>query len=98
MGKFDQADSLLRSALDQQRSISGPDSAEASEDLVTLGLLRADQGNYKEAEKLIREALAIDGAHLPRNAPALAKATGALGEVLGSNSHEVRSSPSLPGA
>jgi serine/threonine-protein kinase len=82
MGKFDQADSLLRSALDQQRSISGPDSAEASEDLVTLGLLRADQGNYKEAEKLIREALAIDGAHLPRNAPALAKATGALGEVL----------------
>jgi serine/threonine protein kinase/tetratricopeptide (TPR) repeat protein len=82
MGKFDRADSLLRSALDQQRLISGPDSAEASENLVALGLLRADQGKYKEAETLIREALAVDGAHLQRNAPALAKATGALGEVL----------------
>lgn len=82
LGKFDQADSLLRSALDQKRSISGPDSAEAAENLVALGFLRADQGNYKEAEKLIGEALAIDTAHLPRDAPALAKATGALGQVL----------------
>jgi len=81
LGKFDQADSLLRSALDQERSISGPDSAEAAENLVALGFLRADQGNYKEAEKLIREALAIDTAHLPHDAPALAKATGALGQV-----------------
>ena len=49
---------------------------------MALSLLRADQGNYKEAEKLIGEALAIDTAHLPRDAPALAKATGALGQVL----------------
>lgn len=82
LGKFDQADSLLQSAFDEQRSISGPDSVEAAESLVALGSLRADEGNYKEAERLIREALAIERARLPRNAPALAKATGALGQVL----------------
>jgi serine/threonine-protein kinase len=41
LGKFDQADSLLRSALRRQRSISGPASAEAAEDLVALGFLRS---------------------------------------------------------
>jgi eukaryotic-like serine/threonine-protein kinase len=82
LGKFDQADSLLQSAFDKQRSISGPKSVEAAESLVALGSLRADEGNYKEAERLIREALAIERAQLPRNAPALAKATGALGQAL----------------
>jgi serine/threonine-protein kinase len=82
LGKFDRADSLLRSALDRQRSISGPDSVDTAEKLVALGFLRADQGNYAEGERLVREALAIDGAHLRHDAPAVAKATGALGQVL----------------
>jgi serine/threonine-protein kinase len=82
LSKFDQADSLLRFALDEQRSISGRDSVETAEDLMALGLLRADQGKYKEAEKLVRDAIRIDSASLPRGAPALAKVTGSLGQVL----------------
>jgi eukaryotic-like serine/threonine-protein kinase len=82
MGEFEQADSLLRSALDQQRSISGSDSIETAEDLVALGLLRSDRGKYKEAETLVREALTIDNTQQPRGAPALAKATESLGRVL----------------
>jgi eukaryotic-like serine/threonine-protein kinase len=82
LGKFDQADSLLQAALNRQKSISGPNSTEAANDLVALGFLRADQGNYKEAENLTREALVIDQSHVPQNSRAVAKATGALGQVL----------------
>ena len=76
LGKFDQADSLLRSALDQQRRISGPDSVEAAENLVALGFLRSDQGHYKEAETLIREAIAIDDARPRAMAPRWRKPRG----------------------
>ncbi len=82
LGKFDQAGSLLQSAFDKQRSVSGPNSIEAAESLVALGSLRSDQGNFKEGERLIREALAIERAHSPRNSPALAKATSTLGKAL----------------
>jgi eukaryotic-like serine/threonine-protein kinase len=82
LGKFDQADSLLRSALDERRSLFGADHREVADSLVALGLLRADQAKLEEAERLVREGLAMSKRHLPPNHPALAKATAALGKVL----------------
>jgi serine/threonine-protein kinase len=82
LGKFDRAESLLRSALEQRKSLFGADSAEAAESLVALGLLRADQAQLDEAERLVRQGLDLSQKHLPPNHPAVAKATFALGKVL----------------
>jgi serine/threonine-protein kinase len=82
LGKFDQANSLLSSALAIHKSIFGADHAEVAESLVALGLLRDDQGQLPEAERLIREGLTMAKRHLPPNHPAVAKATTALGTVL----------------
>ena len=83
LGKFDQADSLLGRALEQNKKLFGPDSPEVAESLVALGLLRADQAKYDEAEQLIREGLEMSKRRLPPNHPAVARATFALGKVLG---------------
>lgn len=82
LGKLDRADSLLRTALDQRRSIFGPDDAAVGASLVALGRLRIDQAQYQEAERLIREGLAMSKAHLRPGHPAIASATVALGQVL----------------
>ena len=82
LGKLDRADSLLRAALDQRRSLFGSDDAEVAKSLVALGRLRVDQADYKEAERLIREGLAISERHRPPGDPAIASATLALGQVL----------------
>jgi serine/threonine protein kinase len=83
LGKFDPADSLLRRALEQRKSLFGRDSSEVAESLVTLGLLRADQAKYDEAEQLVRQGLEMSRRHLPPNHPAVARDTYALGKVLG---------------
>ena len=83
LGKFDQADSLLRRALEQRKSLFGADSPEVADSLVALGLLRSDQARLPEAEQLIRQGLEMDKRHLPPRHPSIAKATLALGKVLG---------------
>jgi eukaryotic-like serine/threonine-protein kinase len=82
LGKFDQADSLLQSALHTRESVFGADSVETAKSLLALGSLRDDQAQYEESERLIRQALDIDKRHLPPNDPAIAKAMLALGTVL----------------
>ena len=82
LGKFEQADSLLRSALDQRKSLFGADSPEVAESLTALGLLRSDQAHLEEAEQLVRQGLAMTRRRLPPKHPALAKATLAFGKVL----------------
>jgi serine/threonine-protein kinase len=82
LGKFDQADSLLRSALDQRRSLFGADSSEVAESLTALGLLRSDQAHLEEAEQLVRQGMDMDRRHLPPDHPAVAKALLAYGRVL----------------
>ena len=62
LGKYDQADALLRSSLERRKSIAGPDSPEVAEGLVALGALRLDQGQLAEAERLVQRGLAIDRA------------------------------------
>ncbi len=82
LGKFDQADSLLRSALDRRKALFGDDSAEVAESLTALGLLRSDQARLEEAEQLVRQGMDMAKRHLPPNHPAIAKATLAFGKVL----------------
>jgi tetratricopeptide (TPR) repeat protein len=67
LGKFDQADSLLRSALEQRNAVFGSDSPETAETLVQLGLLRDSQGKFDEAERLTRQGLDIDKRRLSPN-------------------------------
>jgi serine/threonine-protein kinase len=83
LGKFDQADTLLRSALEGHKTLFGPDSPEVAESLVALALLRADQGHLEEAEQLSRQALEMDRRHLREDHPAVAKALLAYGRVVG---------------
>jgi serine/threonine-protein kinase len=82
LGKLDRADSLLSSALERRIFLFGKDSAEAADSLIALGLLRIDQEQLPEAERLIREGLATAKRHMPVGDSALAKATTALGRVL----------------
>src|ERR1700733_11375318 len=82
LGKYDQADSLLQSALRTRQSIFGADSAETAKSLLALGSLRAEQAQYEESERLIRQSLDINKRHLPPNDPAVAKSMVALGTVL----------------
>jgi serine/threonine-protein kinase len=82
LGKFDEADRLLNSALSERRSLFGPDHPQVAESLVALGLLRDEQAQLPEAERLVREGLAMTKRHLPPDHPAVARATTALGKVL----------------
>jgi serine/threonine-protein kinase len=82
LGDFTKAESLLQTALEQRRTIYGPDSAEVGEGLVALGLLRADQAQFDEAERLVREGLDMSRRHPGSDTLILARATTALGRVL----------------
>jgi serine/threonine-protein kinase len=82
LGDFPKADALLQQTLAQRRAISGQDSAEVAESLVAIGLLRIDQAQFEEAERFVRNGLAMSKRHLPPDDPAVARATTALGRVL----------------
>jgi serine/threonine-protein kinase len=82
LGKFEQADSLLQTALQQRQSVFGLESPETAETLVELGLLRDAQSKYEDAERFVRQGLAIDKQKLPESHPSVARATSALGKVL----------------
>jgi len=82
LDKFDRADSLLESARKIRGSLAGQDSVETAQSLVALSLLRTDQGQYPEAERLARQALAIENLRLLRDSPIRAEAAAALGNAL----------------
>jgi eukaryotic-like serine/threonine-protein kinase len=82
LGKFDQADSLLRSALNERKSLYGPDSLEVAKSIVALGRLRSDQAHLDEAEQLIQQGMEIQKRRLPAADPAVAKSMVSFGEVL----------------
>jgi serine/threonine-protein kinase len=82
LGKFDKADPLLQTALDTRKKLFGPDSPQAADIMTDIGVLRLEQANPKEGERLIRAALAIDQRFLPAGDPLTAKAMSALGQVL----------------
>lgn len=82
LGKFDRADSMLRSALDVRKAAFGPSSSELARSEVSLALLRAEQAQYDEAQRLAEDGLATARRTLPANDPGIAKATFAVGKVL----------------
>jgi serine/threonine-protein kinase len=82
LGRFSDADSLLQSALQQRRTLFGQNSPEVAESLVALGLLRTDQAQLDEAERVIRAGLDIGKRDLASNHPTLVRANFALGKVL----------------
>ena len=82
LGKLDQADTLLNSALERRTSLFGKDSAEVAASMVSLGLLRMEQEKLPEAEHLVRDGLEMTKRHAARNDASIAKATTALGRVL----------------
>jgi serine/threonine-protein kinase len=82
LGKFDEADALLRSALDGLRRLGKPDGAHVGAVLVDLALLRVDQARLDEAERFAREGLAIARTTSGGGGSDLAHATAVLGQVL----------------
>jgi serine/threonine protein kinase/tetratricopeptide (TPR) repeat protein len=82
LGRFDQANTLLESALKERNAMFGPDSTEAAASLLALGSLRDSQAKYDDAEKLTRQALDIYQRKLKPNDPAIGKAMLQLGGVL----------------
>src|SRR5215467_13312578 len=82
LGKFEPADALLESALEERKSVFGADSPEVAETLVELGLLRDAQGKFEDAERFVRQGLAIDRQRFSHTHPVVARATSALGKVL----------------
>ena len=82
LGNLNTAESLLQTALDRRRSLFGGESAEVAESLVAMGVLRDSQAKYDEAERLVRDGLAMSKRVLPADDPAIARATTALGLVL----------------
>ena len=95
LGKFDRADSLLESSRKIRESTTGQDSVETAESLVAISLLRTDQGQYTEAERLARQALAIENRRLPLDGPVRAQATSALGYALQSDGRNDEAIPAL---
>jgi len=82
LGKLELADALLSLALKRRGAIFGREHSEVAESLVALGQLRVDQARLPDAEKLVRDGLAMSRRTLPPGDPALARAQTALGRVL----------------
>ncbi len=82
LGKYDQADSLLKASLAQRKAIGGADSAKVAESLVALANLRNDQAQLEEAETFARQGLQMSKRHLPPDHPVVARATLTLGRIL----------------
>ncbi len=82
LGKYDQADALLKSALNQRKAVHGADSAKVAESLIALAYLRGDQAQLEEAEQLARQGLEMSKRHLPPGDPIVARATMTLGRTL----------------
>jgi serine/threonine-protein kinase len=82
LGNLTKAESLLQEALDRRRALYGTDHPEVAESLVAMGLLRVGQAKFDEAERLVRDGLAMSTRHLPADDPVIARATTALGLVL----------------
>jgi len=82
LGKLPRADSLIQLALQRRRALLGAQHPDVAATLVALGLLRIDQARFEEAERLIRQGLAMAQATLPQGNAGIINANVALGRVL----------------
>ena len=82
LGKFDQADTLLRASIETRRALLPVNSPEIARGVTALARLRSDQAKFDEAERLAREGLTAARATLRADDPQVADATAAVGEIL----------------
>lgn len=82
LGDLARADTLLQAALSQRIELYGSSHPDVDRSTMALALLRSDEAEYDDAERLAREALASVRARGSGNDMALARATAALGHVL----------------
>jgi tetratricopeptide (TPR) repeat protein len=85
LGKYNRAESLLRSALPIQRAAYGDDSKQFAESLVSLASVLGEEGKSDEALELIRKGSAILSRRLPLDDVALASSQMTMGRVLASS-------------
>jgi len=95
LGKYVQADSLLKGSLAQRKATSGADSAKVAESLVALANLRNDQAQLAEAETFARQGLQMSKRHLPPDHPVVARATLTLGRILDNRGRYDEAIPTL---
>lgn len=81
LGSYDEADSLLQSALDQRRTLFGERHADVAGSQIALGLLRIDQAKLEDAERLVQQAFESIRQTMSPEHPSYAQATAALGRV-----------------
>jgi tetratricopeptide (TPR) repeat protein len=82
LGKLDKAQPLLQSSLTMRESNPQTSVPAHVDSLISLGSLRREQGQSKEAEALTRKALEIIMNKDPNDKSLLAKADSALGDAL----------------
>lgn len=98
LGNFGRADTLLNAALVRTRALGRPARADMIKSVVALGMLRADEARLEEAEKLVRQGVALSARLLPRNDPVALHAQYALGHVLQAKGAYATAIPVLQGA
>src|SRR5690606_37061253 len=67
LGDYGRADSLLQYSLERQQVLSTAEAPETARRMVALALLRVDQADYVEGERLAASALDIARRSLPRH-------------------------------
>lgn len=82
LSEFDRAEALFRSEVDALRRLRGPRSLEVSKALNQLGDTERQLGHLQDAEKNLREALAIQAALLPADDIRIAQSRNNLGLVV----------------
>lgn len=80
LGRYEQAEPLLRKALELRRELEPADSLGLADSLLHLGGLLVERGDpVEEAEALLREALTLARRHGPEVSPRVAESLEALG-------------------
>jgi serine/threonine-protein kinase len=82
LGNLERANELFTAALDRRRGTSASPTVAEAEVIASLALLRAEQAQMAEAEKLARQALSMGRAVAPEGHPLIATSSEALGHVL----------------
>ncbi len=82
LGRYQNADGLLRAALDKMKGALAPDDPKVIDGLLQLGALRGDQSQPKEAERLVEKALSFASQNRSADDPVVVEAKSVLGRVL----------------
>ena len=88
LGKLDRADTLLQLSLKEREALAERDPPAVADNLIAMGLLRSDQGQGKEAERLVHQAIELIRKTEPRNKLHMAKAESALGTAMAADGQQ----------